>query len=429
MLLLLKSCLLLAAGLFASEAVAVTCANADNCYRALFPCPSPSAVSAAAAFCATITSGGVTATNYPTRATAACGTAPARYISACACGPTCSSSIATSTTTASACTPTPSNGGLVYGDFECGTAPWTVEVLDTAMSVNAVDGLGLTGKKSLVTKFTGPSTCGTSVCTNARITSPQLSVTPGTKYKLTFGTWMDGNTQGFVGVRINGRGRTVDAFDFPQSIWKFNQVSWTAQASETSTNIIFEWLGPEARLDTITFAPATAYCGPHPPLGIMPDGEFECGLGGWTSQKPDPGATAGVVNLSGGSIETFGNFAWKVFSPTDPIPANQELGVSARLISPSVPVTPGKTYLIGFTAYFDNFGIGFIGLMVNNQPFRTYDPGDRGVGTGWFSPQQYFWTAPVGVTAAVVKFEAVMGKAGTMMVDSVIFVEATGTNF
>ncbi|KAI0506389.1 hypothetical protein F5B22DRAFT_453009 [Xylaria bambusicola] len=57
--------------------------NADNCYRALFPCPSPSVVTEAVRFCATVSAD--SATNYPTRAIDACGTGKERYISACSC--------------------------------------------------------------------------------------------------------------------------------------------------------------------------------------------------------------------------------------------------------------------------------------------------------------------------------------------------------
>ncbi|KAJ3566398.1 hypothetical protein NPX13_g7142 [Xylaria arbuscula] len=57
--------------------------NADNCYRALFPCPSPSAVTEAVRFCGTVSAN--SATNYPTRAIDACGTSKDRYISACSC--------------------------------------------------------------------------------------------------------------------------------------------------------------------------------------------------------------------------------------------------------------------------------------------------------------------------------------------------------
>ncbi|KAI0183049.1 hypothetical protein EV127DRAFT_517305 [Xylaria flabelliformis] len=56
---------------------------ADNCYRALFPCPSPWVVAEAVRYCATVSAG--SATNYPTQAIAACGTGKERYVSACSC--------------------------------------------------------------------------------------------------------------------------------------------------------------------------------------------------------------------------------------------------------------------------------------------------------------------------------------------------------
>ncbi|KAI0550992.1 hypothetical protein F4679DRAFT_583065 [Xylaria curta] len=56
---------------------------ADNCYRALFPCPSPWVVTEAVHYCATVSA--ASATNFPTQAIAACGTGKERYISACSC--------------------------------------------------------------------------------------------------------------------------------------------------------------------------------------------------------------------------------------------------------------------------------------------------------------------------------------------------------
>ncbi|KAI0458843.1 hypothetical protein F5B21DRAFT_370157 [Xylaria acuta] len=72
--------------------------SADNCYRALFPCPSPWVVTEAVRYCATISAG--SATNYPTQAVAACGTGKERYISACSCPATnCPVGITSQTTT------------------------------------------------------------------------------------------------------------------------------------------------------------------------------------------------------------------------------------------------------------------------------------------------------------------------------------------
>ncbi|KAK3386289.1 hypothetical protein B0T20DRAFT_484852 [Sordaria brevicollis] len=419
--------------------------NADNCYRALFPCPSPSAVSVASAFCATITASGTTATNYPTRATNACGLTPDRYISACKCGPTCSyttttaTSTTTSTTTTTACpSATPSNGGLINGDFECPSIspPWTVQILDPAFTLSTTTSNFFTGLRSLRAALTGPSTCS-GVCTNARIISPLLPITPNTDYKLTLATFFPNNTNGgtgstgFIGVLINGRaGLTIDANDNPgREKWRFTQSPWRSLADETTAEIRIEWIGPPSFLDTVTFAPVSAYSTTTPPpLGILPGGEFENGLGSWTQQVPDPGATAGVVSLPlPGQVSPnyrFGSKAWRVVSPLKPNPANQEFLVSARLISPTVAVVPGRKYLISFSTYFDAFGIGFVGLMVNNQPIYTRDPADLGQGgIGWWGPNTVYWTAPENVSSAQLKFEAVMSEAGTMGVDAVIVKE------
>jgi len=97
------------------------------------PCQAPVIWSSARAFCATITAGGTTATDYPTRATAACGTAPAKYLSACARSLTC-----TPTTSTSAPSPTSTTclhlGLVPNGDFEYGTTSWTVQVPDSTQT-------------------------------------------------------------------------------------------------------------------------------------------------------------------------------------------------------------------------------------------------------------------------------------------------------
>jgi len=357
---------------------------------------------------------------------------PDRYISACKCGPTCSASttLATSTTTsASACTPTPSNGGLIYGDFECdGISPWSSSTVDSGFAI-AAQTPGLTGKKSVQGQFVGNSQCK-NTCSAGRIVYNPVAVTPGAAYKVTYATWVDRTTTGFIGFMINGNGqRTIDVYDYPANQWNHIQHPWISPAGTTSAQVIFEWYGPAGRIDTITFAPLSAYCGPNPPVGIMPDGEFECGLGGWTQQVPDPGCVAGVASTAGliptgQGIGAFGAYAWQASSATTPNPQNQELGVSARLISPSVAVTPGKRYLLAFTAYFSAMNIGFLGVKINGNAIMTRDPADSGQNIKWFASNQVFWTAPAGVTTATVTFEAVQSAAGLMAVDGVIFVEA-----
>ncbi|KAF7559036.1 hypothetical protein G7046_g5121 [Stylonectria norvegica] len=100
--------------------------NADNCYRAMFPCQSglENAWSTASNFCATSTAHSTTASDYPTRATDHCGLTANSYLSVCSCGPTC--------TPRPTCTSTPRPpGAFLYNDFEC-VLP-TVEVLDLAV--------------------------------------------------------------------------------------------------------------------------------------------------------------------------------------------------------------------------------------------------------------------------------------------------------
>ena len=84
--------------------------------------------------------------------------------------------------------------------------------------------------------------------------------------------------------------------------------------------------------------------------------------------------------------------------------------------------------MISFATYFDAFGIGFVGLQVNNQPVYTRDPADAGQGgIGWWGLNTVYWTAPEGVGSAQLMFEAVMSERGTMGVDAVVMVEVGPT--
>ncbi|KAK1844393.1 hypothetical protein CCHR01_12973 [Colletotrichum chrysophilum] len=222
--------------------------NADNCYRALFPCPSPTAVSSASAFCATITANGITATNFPTRATSACGTAPARYISACACGPTCPVPTPTST-------PCTAYGGLLTnGDFECGIAPWTIEVLDPNVKAGLTSASAHSGTTSFESKLLADRPLQEPV-TSTRIKSPRVSVQRNVPCRLSFWVWFDNMDAGFIGVMIDGQPkRTIDARDAPGwGVWKEVTVDYTPQNNHVQ--VTFEFLygrvASVARLDSV----------------------------------------------------------------------------------------------------------------------------------------------------------------------------------
>ncbi|KAK3685306.1 hypothetical protein B0T22DRAFT_517330 [Podospora appendiculata] len=240
----LKQGLLVAAGLL-TIGTSATC-HADNCYRALFPCSSAAALATATAYCATVTAGGTTATNYPTRATAACGTAPARYISACACGPTC-------TTTTPAC---PTATPPVNGDFECGgLAPWTLQVPDPSAS-GAVTSPGNTGAFAFeVDLHAAPAT--TELGVSARIISAPFAVVPGAAYTLTFWTFFDQVDNGFIGVMVNGQPIwTVDAGDL--GFGAFHKSTVPVTPTTASVTLTFEFLFGAVsqavdRIDSISF--------------------------------------------------------------------------------------------------------------------------------------------------------------------------------
>ncbi|OIW32617.1 hypothetical protein CONLIGDRAFT_699440 [Coniochaeta ligniaria NRRL 30616] len=248
--------LLASASLFSAVAQA-TC-HADNCYRALFPCASPAAVSSAVDFCLTLTAVKASTTTTPTRAVSACGTDPARYSSACACGPTCPTTIATSTST-SCPSPTPAGNVVPNGDFECGIAPWTPEVPDSAATWT-LSSPGATGSFAFEADLLGVPV-SPELGVSVRVTSAAFAVTPGVVYTLTFNSWFDDLLSGFIGVMVNGSPiYTVDATDKGAGAWHLNTVSYTPTAA--SVNLRFEFLfGTQhepgvQRVDTVFFSPA-----------------------------------------------------------------------------------------------------------------------------------------------------------------------------
>ncbi|KAK8054827.1 hypothetical protein PG993_000054 [Apiospora rasikravindrae] len=234
------------------------------CYRALFPCASSAALATASAYCKTITASGITATNYPTRAVSACGTTPARYLSACGCGPTCTTATPMPTLTPPCPAPNPTSGNILpNSDFECGLAPWTPQVPDPSASYlvtnKAAD--AHTGTHAFeVTLHAAPSTPEQGV--NARILSPSVGVVQNVPYRLAFWLRFSDLRCGFVGVMINGQPlRTVDAADNGSAVirnWTENQVDYTP--STGSVRVKFEYVLGLAvpctvRLDTVSLAP------------------------------------------------------------------------------------------------------------------------------------------------------------------------------
>ncbi|OIW32905.1 hypothetical protein CONLIGDRAFT_155519 [Coniochaeta ligniaria NRRL 30616] len=237
----------------ATANAAVAACSADNCYRAMFPCQSPAAWSSATSFCATITAGGTTATNYPTRATAACGTASVKYLSVCGCGPTC-----TPTTTTSSPTPTattcPPMGLVPNGDFECDTMAWTVQVPDSAASTS-IFSPGNTGSKAFqVHTRSAPITPEQGV--SARIISSTINVAANVPSKLTFASFFTNSDAGAIGVLINDAPvYVIDGQDAPAGVWHGNSIDYTPSTDQIV--IKFEFLfGPYpsyARIDTVNF--------------------------------------------------------------------------------------------------------------------------------------------------------------------------------
>jgi hypothetical protein len=301
------------------------------------------------------------------------------------------------------------------GDFECGLAAWTTHVPDTAASV-AVTSPGNTGSKAFQVTFQAPAVSPDHGL-NARVISAAIRVTPGTTYLLSYATWFDNINAGLVGPWINDKTyRTVDSTDYGAGVWHVNQQAWTPDADVTSAVLKFDFVfggnvNSIAKIDSVAFVPL-ASCDDAPGPGILPNGDFECGLGSWTVQTPDKAATTAVTAT--GAYMGYKAFEVDFTSPS----VSTDHGVSARIFSKQVSVTPGKEYELDFYAYFSPGSAGFIGVMINNVAIMTRDAHDNPA-QGIYYENKVRWTAPAGVTTASVKFEFIFSATSVNRLDAV----------
>ncbi|KAL8993548.1 MAG: hypothetical protein Q9169_006268 [Polycauliona sp. 2 TL-2023] len=233
-----------------------------SCLRALFPTPSPAIYSFDASVCATyIATVNTAATGFASRASAACGTAPARYSSACSCRPPILSTM-TTTTSATAtptptCAPTPANNVVRNGGFECGLAPWVAA--DIPNSRHSIVSPGDASTFAYQYEQVGPVTDDN--YQRPASVNQDLLVTVGQQYVLKFRTFFDKCTpsEGFVGVMLNRQAvYTVDACDLGAGAFKDNTVNFTPTVS--SFNLRFEFIIAEnpaqVKIDYVVVVPA-----------------------------------------------------------------------------------------------------------------------------------------------------------------------------
>ncbi|KAL8918159.1 MAG: hypothetical protein Q9208_007511 [Pyrenodesmia sp. 3 TL-2023] len=229
-----------------------------SCLRALFPSRSPAVYSSNAAFCATYTATVNTqTTGFPSKASASCGTAPARYSSACSCKPTISSTLTSTASPTPTCKPSrPVNDAVSNGGFECGLAPWVaVDIVNTRHSLTSP---GDASSFAYQFEQVGPKVPEADM--NPAAVYQDLVLTANVPYNLKFRTFFDKCTQdeGFIGVMINRSPiYTVDACDKGAGAFKDNLVQFTAPADQT--NLRFEFLTREAsavfKIDNVSVVP------------------------------------------------------------------------------------------------------------------------------------------------------------------------------
>lgn len=224
---------------FISTVSAASTCNHNDCYRALFPTASPSAISTASSFCQSLSqSPSGTVTNFPTRATSACGTSLQRYSSACAC-------LGTALCDASQHA---SGSSVRNGDFECGLTPWIVNTTNRGSS--SISGPAYSGSNSF-----GFTTNQATADFYPPSVQQNVTVTPGRQYTLSFATWFSDADAGFTGVMLNHQAVfTDDAGDTSCcKVWKPRSITYTPTTA--SLAIRFEFLASAGthtfRLDKI----------------------------------------------------------------------------------------------------------------------------------------------------------------------------------
>ncbi|KAI1778882.1 hypothetical protein F4818DRAFT_455135 [Hypoxylon cercidicola] len=141
--------------------------NHDDCYNALFPCESPGALAEALNYCSTV--GRYGATNYPPRATAACGNSNKQaYMSACACSVACPTVLSI---TESSCASTISASSTFTTSIRASG--------NSQPSFSSPSSISSTSSASTLTSLGSPVSTNTNSGT-ATSTSPTLSTTAGT---------------------------------------------------------------------------------------------------------------------------------------------------------------------------------------------------------------------------------------------------------
>jgi hypothetical protein len=139
-------------------------------------------------------------------------------------------------------------------------------------------------------------------------------------------------------------------------------------------------------------------------------------------QVPD-GAVTWAVATPGFSSSTSHSFQAHFVPPS----TNTEFGVSARIISAPVAVTPNVPYTLTFWTNFDNQYAGFIGVMFNDVAYYTIDATDHGWGGSTFTLNTVAYTPTT--STVTIKFEFLFGGSSGVnsldRIDGVTFAPAS----
>ncbi|KAL9033344.1 MAG: hypothetical protein Q9214_007561, partial [Letrouitia sp. 1 TL-2023] len=119
----------------------------------------------------------------------------------------------------------------------------------------------------------------------------------------------------------------------------------------------------------------TPSCTPSPANNLIKNGGFECGLAPWIAA--DVVNTKHYVrypNVNGPGESSPNAYEFNQVGPVD-----EDSNMHPASVSQDITVTAGVEYVLHFQTYFDKCtgGEGFVGVMLNHEPYYTVDACDR----------------------------------------------------
>ncbi|KAH9895409.1 hypothetical protein F4778DRAFT_271115, partial [Xylariomycetidae sp. FL2044] len=363
-----------------------TTANADchtdACYQALFPCQSPSAVAAGLQYCST--AGHYGPVNYPAHATEACGTGSSSpYLSACACGPTC-----TYTNSLAMASPTPTTFATNFTPSKNITSFLTPYSIRPSLITTEAD---ISFTDMIVTAYSVPEnlTCSTgcpsaatgsasffTLTTSGPVTASQ-SLTPSSSPLWPNMTFPPIPTQTSTTRRTSSH--VLSSTSIP---WNTPKPSGHPTTGSLTTATTATTAGPASSCATDASGAETGF----------ENGDFEQGLSPWSVDVVDALSTNYTLSRPGaeGSCTAF-TVSMRANSQTDDLKSNLRL-VSPVAMFASPGPGPGRRWLVSFRVRCRERNQAYLNVFANYALVQTVQSRDVFVAGGGGGSEEEGWT-------------------------------------